>query len=303
MLKAKVLFIVVLSSVFVFSLTSLVSARKLTRQERIDYAQSNIIFYVPCDSEADCEPEEPEYSDIPEIVDDTIDEEGREDAGDSGSDDSNDTDTSNASGPNGINTSLDVIKPCPSSVKTRTHTGNTYKYNFNGTTYNIANTYLDLKSYMDYLSSRHIAQDGKTCDPGTGRCYSGGSYNDYGNCLSIAGVMVGNLQTGNCTATDYGFSKYKGSVDLHKPTTSTNKRDILQKIYDAIMSGKSVLVKVRSGSSRHFAAAVGVRANANRNNITDSDILYLDTNSKLKNTRDLFPQEGKYWIKIPTVTK
>ncbi len=42
---------------FAFLINNSASARQLTKEERKFYAQNNIIFTVPCDSEADCEPD------------------------------------------------------------------------------------------------------------------------------------------------------------------------------------------------------------------------------------------------------
>lgn len=50
---------------FAFLINNSASARQLTKEERKFYAQNNIIFTVPCDSEADCEPDSGEA----EVVD------------------------------------------------------------------------------------------------------------------------------------------------------------------------------------------------------------------------------------------
>ncbi len=52
--KIKPLFILTITSLAILFSTS-VSARQLTKEERKYYAQNNIIFTVPCDSEADCQ--------------------------------------------------------------------------------------------------------------------------------------------------------------------------------------------------------------------------------------------------------
>ncbi len=263
--------------------------RKLTEQERKFYAQNNIIFTYPCENESDCSSS-------------STSSEGEVGGGEEGSP---------VSGPEGVDVSKEVFKPCPTDqVSSSTHSGNYYTYTSGGVTYNVANTALDLDSYIKYLNRRHIAQDGKTCDPLTGKCYHNSSlscdkdeYCDWGHCLHFATVFAGNLSRGECTSTDYGAANYAGAIsqaDPHKNEDESNKLLTLQVIYDAIMSGKVAVVKVASGTSRHFVVAVGIRAGANRSSLVDSDMLVLDTNGQLKNTRVLFFQAGKggYWVKV-----
>lgn len=226
----------------------------------------------------------------------------------SGSGSGNSSGGTTVSGPDGINISTEVFKPCPSDmVKTSTHSGNTYDYTYSGTKYKVANTKLDLDSYMQYLSNRHIGQDGQTCDPLTGKCYNGtiGDYNysDWGHCLHFATVFAGNLSSGNCTSTDYGAANYAGAATQLNPymndDEANGKLPTLQGIYDYILSGHVVVAKVASGTSRHFVVAVGVKASANRANLTDSDFLWLDTNGKFNLSRKLYFQAGHggYWFK------
>lgn len=296
-MKVKLFSIFSLATLVALSFAASSYARQLTTSERKKYGQNNILFYVPCDTEADCTKDNTSSGD-------GSDSNNSNSNGNNNQGGSQSSGTTNVSGPEGINISKEVFKPCPSNlVQQTTRSGNTYDYTYSGKTYKVANTKLDLNSYMNYLQNRHIAQDGRICDPDTGRCYNGSGYNDYDYCLSIAGAMAGNLQKGNCTATDYGFMQGKGSIQQEPHESDSDevngRRRILQKIYDAIMAGKPVLVKVRSVNSRHFATAVGVRANANRATLVDSDILYLDTNSKLTTARELFfelARGGGYWI-------
>ena len=55
MFKIKHLLIFILPLFFVGLITTKTFARALTSTERKEYAQSNILFYQPCDTEADCE--------------------------------------------------------------------------------------------------------------------------------------------------------------------------------------------------------------------------------------------------------
>lgn len=275
-------FFILASFVILFALVyaSNASARKLTYQERKFYAKNNIIFTNPCTTESDCDSSSP------------------------GSGSDGDDQDEPTTGPEGIDISMTVFKPCPSDmVQSSTHSGSTYSYSHSGVTYDVANTALDLDSYISYLSRRHIAQDGKTCDPTSSKCYSEGEYSDWGHCLHFATVHAGNLSRGECTSTDYGAGHYAGAISQSNPTKNedeSNKLLTLQAIYDGVKRGKPVVVKVASGNSRHFVTAVGVRAGANRSSLVETDMLYLDTNGRLNNTRKLFYQAGKggYWIKV-----
>lgn len=56
--KVKIFSVLTLAILATFFLVAKVSARQLTTAERQTYAQNNILFYVPCDTLEDCEPEE-----------------------------------------------------------------------------------------------------------------------------------------------------------------------------------------------------------------------------------------------------
>ncbi|MBQ3294555.1 hypothetical protein IJG98_02410 [Candidatus Saccharibacteria bacterium] len=63
--KVKLLSALTLAIFATFFLATKSSARQLTPTERQTYAQNNILFYVPCDTLEDCEPEETEDQDAP----------------------------------------------------------------------------------------------------------------------------------------------------------------------------------------------------------------------------------------------
>ena len=98
--KAITLFIFLATLLFcaITLLANPATARELTSAEKKKFAQSSILFYVPCDTEADCEPPEEEGETVTPIEDPEDPDQP-----------SGDIDTHTVAGPEGINISKEIL--------------------------------------------------------------------------------------------------------------------------------------------------------------------------------------------------
>ena len=103
-------------------------------------------------------------------------------------------------------------------------------------------------------------------------------------CLSYAGGYAYFLAEKTAWDFDnviaYDLAHYK--YGYFKVFNSDNKLTVLQKVYDEIYRGYPPVIQVngnKKGTSRHYITVVGVRANASRSNLTESDFLVIDGTS------------------------
>lgn len=132
--------------------------------------------------------------------------------------------------------------------------------------YHIVNTKVSVDEYLKIVSANRIAQNNDSSIYG-------------GYCLAFAYIHAYSLWSGDTSkrahdAPDYVFaSKFDGyeNDDINQ---------VLANVYNEIMNGRPCLIQVngnKAGTSRHYVTVVGVSKNATANNISQDDLLIIDS--------------------------
>ena len=145
--------------------------------------------------------------------------------------------------------------------------------NFNGNTYNVANTKGELQSYIDYIKKNQVAE---TKD-----------FDTYGgHCLGFSYVHAYGIYTNrrNYTADNGLHSSSGGSFTKY---INDDKQAVLSKVYTELNQNKPVVLQVNGnskGTSRHFVTVVGYKSSVtNAAELKETDLLIIDSyDGKLK---------------------
>jgi len=115
------------------------------------------------------------------------------------------------------------------------------------------------------------------------------------SCLSFSLYHAYYLQYGNMNAmnmSDACSYKYPIRYDI---VYSKTKEPLLKMIYDEIFAGRVVVLQISAGDHRHFGLVVGYRRNVyNKDNLKDSDLIYIDSWSGALRSLDPMIDDGRH---------
>ena len=144
---------------------------------------------------------------------------------------------------------------------------NTVIWNTLGENYRVANTKISIEEYQKLVKQNGVYQDSNSS-----------IYGD--SCLAFAYIHASNLASGNTTDRAKDSLSYVHAGEF-KDFRSTNKDEVLSKIYDEVNEGNPVVLQVNGnskGTVRHFVTVVGYKDSVkNKKDIKESDLLILDS--------------------------
>ena len=169
-------------------------------------------------------------------------------------------------------------------------------YTYNGQTFNITNSSLDLNEYEDYLQDNGLYQNagllGSRCD-------------------MLSGYYAMDLLRGSYTSKSTMENGEGGSCyNLNRTVSDENVEPIMQYTYDELSKGNPVVLQVTQKRSneglRHFVTVVGYSSNVSSyQDLTPENMLVIDcVDGKIQTlnerNRNYYNQKGKYYAKAPT---
>lgn len=129
----------------------------------------------------------------------------------------------------------------------------------------VAKTNANLEEYLSHISSNGVCQDSDTS-----------KYSDY--CLAFSYVHAYDLYNNSRgSAEDAGNYAHAGAFE---DFIDDDKQTVLKKVYEEIMNGRPVVIQVngnKAGTSRHFVTVVGFKKGVTADNITEQDLLIIDS--------------------------
>lgn len=148
-----------------------------------------------------------------------------------------------------------------------TENSNTIIWNTLGENYRVANTKISIEEYQKLVKQNGVYQDSNSS-----------IYGD--SCLAFAYIHASNLASGNTTDRAKDSLSYVHAGEF-TDFRSTNKDEVLSKIYDEVNEGNPVVLQVNGnsqGSVRHFVTVVGYKDSVkSKSDIKESDLLILDS--------------------------
>ena len=130
----------------------------------------------------------------------------------------------------------------------------------------VAKTKTTAEDYEKYARNSGVRQDANTAEWGD-------------SCLAFAEAHAYDMYNGTKTsgASAAGYARGGAFTDY----MSDNKQEVLAKIYDEIMNGRTMVLQVngnKAGTSRHFVTVVGFRKGVTSgSSLTEKDLLIIDS--------------------------
>lgn len=195
---------------------------------------------------------------------------------------------------NGDNTSSNT------TTDPKTISSNTVIWNTLGENFKVASTAISAEEYAKLVRQNGVYQDSNSA-----------IYGD--SCLAFSYIHASNLANGQTTdrAKDALSYVHAGEFTDYR---SSDKNEVLTKIYDEINEGKPVILQVNgntNGTVRHFVTVVGYKESVtSANNLTEKDLLILDSwdgqIERMDTTTSRFMTTGEqtghsykgYWLRV-----
>lgn len=173
-----------------------------------------------------------------------------------------------------------------------------YTYTYNGQTFNVANTKINVDTYAEYLQKNKIYQNAG---------FMGG------DCMLLSQYYASDMLRGSYTSKDT-MANHGGSpaVKMNERTKSSAQEPVMQYMYQELSQGHPVVLQVTQKNSykgsRHLVTAVGFKSTVTSyQDLTPENILVLDcVDGKVQTlnerNRKLFAQGGTFQALGPTNT-
>ena len=170
-------------------------------------------------------------------------------------------------------------------------------YTYNGKTYNITNSSINLDDYQAHLQKNGLYQNagllGSRCD-------------------MLSGYYAMDLLRGSYTSKSTMEAGSGGSCyNLNRTVSDVNVEPIMQYTYDELSKGNPVVLQVTQKRSneglRHFVTVVGYDSGVTSyKDLTPENMLVIDcVDGKIQTlnerNRNYYNQKGKYYAKAPTM--
>ncbi len=142
----------------------------------------------------------------------------------------------------------------------------TTKINALNGTWQVVNTPIRPDKYATSLQNRKVCQNSDTKKYG-------------GACLGFSDCHAWGLFKGNTSYTAKDGAGYAGASNF-KMYSNENKQSVLKVIYEEIKAGRPCILHVngnKQGTSRHFVTVVGFKDGVTGDNITEDDLLIIDS--------------------------
>ena len=183
--------------------------------------------------------------------------------------------------------SNEQFTPTPGAMRT---------FTYNGKTFNITNSKLDLNSYQDYLQKNGLYQNAGLLPS---------------RCDMLSGYYAMDLLRGSYTSKGTMESGSGGSCyNINRTISDVNVEPIMQYTYNELSKGNPVVLQVTQKRSneglRHFVTVVGYSSNVTSyKDLTPENMLVIDcVDGKIQTlnerNRNYYNQKGKYYAKAPT---
>ncbi len=168
--------------------------------------------------------------------------------------------------------------------------GSMYTYTYNGQTFNVANTKINIDDYAAYLQKNGMYQNAGLLG---------------GQCMLLSQYYASDLLSGNYTSKDT-MNSWGGSpaTKINERTASENVEPVMEYTYNELSEGNPVVLQVTQKRSdeglRHLVTAVGYSSNVTSYaDLTPENILVLDcvdgkVQTLSERNRKLYNQNGKY---------
>lgn len=169
-------------------------------------------------------------------------------------------------------------------------------YTYNGKTFNITNSKINLDDYQTYLQKNGLYQNagllGSRCD-------------------LLSGYYAMDLLSGDYTSKSNMEQQIGGAAyNMNRSVTNENVEPIMQYTYDELSKGNPVVLQVTQKRSneglRHFVTVVGYSSNVTSyKDLTPENLLVIDcVDGKVQTlnerNRTYYNQKGTYYAKAPT---
>ena len=144
--------------------------------------------------------------------------------------------------------------------------GNVSSMSLLGSNYNVINSAMSPVEYQSFAYDKGIRQNSNT-----------ERYSDY--CLAFSYVHASNIYNNSTSDNAESAYNWKHAAEFYD-YFNDNKTETLQVVYDQIMEGKPVILQVngnKAGTSRHFVTVVGVKDGVTKSNVSEGDLLILDS--------------------------
>ena len=196
----------------------------------------------------------------------------------------------------GGDTSLLTGLATSASSQSALDSGTMRTFSYNGKTFNITNSKLDLNEYQDYLQKNGLYQNAGLLG---------------GRCDMLSGYYAMDLLRGSHTSKSTMQEGSGGSCyNINRTISDVDVEPIMQYTYDELSKGNPVVLQVTQKRSneglRHFVTVVGYSSNVTSyQDLTPENMLVIDcVDGKVQTlnerNRNYYNQKGKYYAKAPT---
>ena len=160
----------------------------------------------------------------------------------------------------------EIVQEKVEEPKEESISGNVSSMSLLGSNYNVINSAMSPVEYQSFAYDKGIRQNSNT-----------ERYSDY--CLAFSYVHASNIYNNSTSDNAESAYNWKHAAEFYD-YFNDNKAETLQVVYDQIMEGKPVILQVngnKAGTSRHFVTVVGVKDGVTKSNVSEGDLLILDS--------------------------